>query len=105
MAYTVIKPFMDLQDNKHVYKVGDAFPHPGYKASEDRLRELSTTENKKGKVFIKSDKPVEKKTLSKTEIMRMNVAQLRKLAAEHGLENPEEMIGSELKEWLVANAR
>lgn len=35
MAYRVIKYFTDLQDNGYAYKVGDLFPHKGFKVSED----------------------------------------------------------------------
>lgn len=110
MTYTVIHRFMDLQDNKHIYRVGDKYPRPGYVASEERIQRLLSTNNKAGKVFIEEDavkeapKKVEKKAkkkYSKTEVMRMPVKQLRKVAAEMGLENPDELIGSELKEWIV----
>lgn len=103
--FTVIRRFMDLQDNKHIYRVGDKFPRPGYEASEERIQRLLSTNNKAGKVFIKDDVPVEKtvekKKYSKTEIMRMPVKQLRKVAADMGLDDPDEKIGSELKEWIV----
>ena len=45
-------------------------------------------------------KPEEPK-YNKSAIMRMSTADLRTLAAKNGLENPEEMTGSELKEWLI----
>lgn len=45
--YKVIKFFTDLQDNNHVYKVGDVFPHDGMKVSEMRLKELSTDANRR----------------------------------------------------------
>ena len=38
--YKVIKLFADLQDNNHVYEVGDIFPREGLKVSEARLAEL-----------------------------------------------------------------
>lgn len=98
--YTVIKPFTDLQDNKHVYRAGDVFPRPGYKVSEERLKALSTAENKRKVALIK---PVGEKKPSKSEIARMPVADLRKLAKENGLGNPDEYTGSELKEWLNEN--
>lgn len=46
--YKVIKYFTDLQDNSHAYHVGDSFPHNGMEVSEERLKELSTTKNKRG---------------------------------------------------------
>lgn len=105
--YTVIKPFMDLQDNRHIYRAGDKYPRPGYMPTDERINDLMTGNNKHNHVYIEGDEPVkepvkETKKLSKTEIMRLPVAKLRSLAAEMGLENPEEMIGSELKEWILS---
>lgn len=56
--YRVIKSFSDLQDNSYKYGVGDAYPRTGFIASEDRVRELSTTMNKRGVAFI-AEIPVE----------------------------------------------
>lgn len=42
--YKVVKPFHDLQDNNHIYQVGDAFPHKGT-VNKERITELSTTKN------------------------------------------------------------
>lgn len=39
--------------------------------------------------------------LTKTDINRMPVAELRKKAAENGLDNPGEMTGGELKKYLI----
>ena len=50
--YRVVKSFVDLQDEHHRYAVGDVFPCSGYEPSEERLRELSTTENRRHKVMI-----------------------------------------------------
>lgn len=114
--YTVIVPFTDLRDNNHVYRAGDVYPRPGVVVGDARINHLATTDNKRGKPLIKMvkapekpvEKPVEKtaektneKTYSKSEIMRMPVAQLRKLAKKNGLKDPEEYIGSELKQWLI----
>jgi len=51
MAYKVIEPFTDLQDNNHVYYKGDTFPRKG-KVSEERVAELSSTNNKRKTVLI-----------------------------------------------------
>lgn len=56
--YKVIKHFVDLQDNKHNYDVGDAYPRKGYKPSNERIAELSGSDNKQGCPLIKQ---VEKK--------------------------------------------
>lgn len=52
--YKVIKPFFDLQDFTSTksgkvyqeYKEGDEYPRKGFKVSEERLAELSRSENK-----------------------------------------------------------
>lgn len=54
--YRVIEGFTDLQDDNHAYSVGDTFPRDGMKVSADRLKELSSANNKRGKALIE---PVE----------------------------------------------
>lgn len=49
--YKVIHQFRDLQDNDHVYKVGDKYPRKG-RATKARLEELSSDENKIGVPLI-----------------------------------------------------
>ena len=44
--YKVIKNFVDLQDNKYRYKVGDEFPRQGLDVSLTRLTELSGSDNR-----------------------------------------------------------
>lgn len=61
--YKVIKNFVDLQDNRYRYLVGDTYPRKGVKVSEDRVAELSSTKNKRGVKLI--EKTPEKKTSSK----------------------------------------
>ena len=57
--YKVIYQFLDLQDDNHHYKVGDAFPRNGKKATAKRIAELSGSENKIHRPLI--EKVVEKK--------------------------------------------
>lgn len=70
MMYRVINYFTDLQDDNHAYSVGDTFPREGLKVSADRLAELASADNKRGKALIElvqetakkaetSEKPVE----------------------------------------------
>lgn len=62
--YKVIKQFHDLQDVTktkngnvyHEYKVGDKFPRKGFKVSEERLKELSGKDNKRGTPLIEEAK-------------------------------------------------
>lgn len=76
MKYEVVAYFTDLQDDRHAYNVGDEFPRQGMSISEERIAELSTTNNKRGRVFIKAveseeavkeDKPKQKKGRKKNE--------------------------------------
>lgn len=48
---------------------------------------------------IRDNTPAE--THTKTEIMTMRVKNLRELAGENGIENPDEMTGAQLKEYLI----
>lgn len=67
MKYEVIKTFADLQDNRHLYNVGDTFPHEGAEVTGDRLKELSGSNNKLGTPLIKEIKEIkETKPKSKT---------------------------------------
>ena len=58
MKYEVIKTFADLQDNRHLYNVGDERPHEGAKCTVDRLKELSGSDNKLGTPLIKEINPM-----------------------------------------------
>lgn len=53
--YRVIKSFSDLQDNGFVYKAGDVFPRLGKEVTENRLKELSSKENKRGEKLIEGE--------------------------------------------------
>ena len=57
--FKVIHEFLDLQDNSKYYGVGDTFPVRG--KSKERLKELSTSENKIGVPLIKEIKKPKKK--------------------------------------------
>lgn len=52
MKHQVIHSFRDIQDNNHIYKIGDRYPHKG-RVNKVRLEELSSTENKIGVPLIK----------------------------------------------------
>lgn len=51
--YVTIKFFTDLQDNNHVYNVGDPYPRDGVVVSPKRIEELSTNKNRRGVPLIK----------------------------------------------------
>ena len=50
--YKVIVRFKDLQDDNHVYLVGDTFPRKGAEVSAKRISELSTKKNRRGIALI-----------------------------------------------------
>lgn len=50
--YKCIERFADLQDNNHVYEVGQPFPREGLEVSEERLAELAGCKNKQHKPLI-----------------------------------------------------
>lgn len=45
--YRVITFFIDLQDGEHRYHTGDAFPREGHTVSEERIKELSGSKNRR----------------------------------------------------------
>lgn len=59
--YEVIRHFHDLQDSTktkggtfyHEYNVGDTYPRNGFEVSDERLAELSGSDNKQGVPVIK----------------------------------------------------
>lgn len=108
MSYQVIRFFTDLQDNEHPYGVGDIYPRTGLTVTEERIKELSGSENKQMRPLIKEVKEekvtednTEKNLYTKTEINRMSTADLQKLASENGIENSYSKNGSELKKILI----
>lgn len=52
MMYTVVRHFTDLQDNNHKYNEGDIYPREGYIPSAERIKMLSTAENKQKTALI-----------------------------------------------------
>lgn len=46
MAYKVTRFFYDLQDNDHLYNVGDSYPRKGVVVSDKRIAELSGGKNR-----------------------------------------------------------
>ena len=64
--YIAVVDFVDLQDERYLYKAGDKFPRDGAEVSNERVAELSSTLNKSGKVLIKAiEEPKRKKTTKK----------------------------------------
>lgn len=68
----VIIAFADLQDDGHIYNVGDEYPRAGVTVSEERLEELSSTNNRIGAALIveegtEEDAPEAKKGINDVE--------------------------------------
>lgn len=65
--YTVIKDFVDLQDNNYPYKKGDTFPRTGLEVKPERLAELAGKNNKQKTPLIKKveEKPADEKPAKK----------------------------------------
>ncbi|MCI8632514.1 MAG: hypothetical protein HFE64_03395 [Lachnospiraceae bacterium] len=65
--YKVIKFFTDLHDADYPYQVGDQFPRPGIEVTENRIAELSGSDNKQGVPLIAlvEEQPETKKAVSR----------------------------------------
>ena len=65
--YKVIKLFADLQDNNHVYNVGDTYPRKGVSVTDARIAELAGNTNKQGTPLIAEEKPAAQKAKKATK--------------------------------------
>lgn len=63
--YKVIVSFNDLQDNNYRYNVNDTYPRKGFDVLPSRLKELSTTANRRGIALIKENEEEPKTKKSK----------------------------------------
>lgn len=63
MGYKVTRFFYDLQDNDHLYNVGDSYPRKGMAASDKRIAELMSGKNRLKAPVIIAEEP--KKTRRK----------------------------------------
>ena len=62
--FKALSYFIDLQDNNYPYQKGDTYPRKGYVPTDERIKELSTSANKRGVpviVEISPDKAAKKK--------------------------------------------
>ena len=58
--YRVINSFKDLEDNNNIYiKDKDIYPREGLEPTKKRIKELTSTKNKIGKVLIEEIKTEE----------------------------------------------
>ena len=65
--YKVIKRFRDLQDNNHVYSVGDKFPDNGVEVGAERIAELASDKNRLGVPLIEEIAEKPKRTRKKKD--------------------------------------
>lgn len=92
--YKVIHYFTDLQDNRHPYNVGDVYPRAGVETTDERIAELSGSNNKQGKPLIE-------KVEEKTDLEKMKVAELQAYAKEKGIE----LDGATVKAEILAKIK
>lgn len=50
--YKAIEYFTDLKDNDYPYKAGDEYPRAGYSPEADRIAELASNKNRRGRAVI-----------------------------------------------------
>lgn len=55
----VIIAFADLQDDGHIYNVGDEYPRAGVTVSKERLEELASNRNRRGVALIADEEAKE----------------------------------------------
>lgn len=89
--YKAIVEFYDLTDGDHKYRVGDTFPRPDLKVSEERIAFLLGNENKLGKPVIekvgKTEKVEEKsEEITIEKIEKMPFLGLKAVANKAGIE-------------------
>lgn len=89
MTYEVIKYFTDLQDNDYEYNVGDIFPRDGLRVTDERLRELSTDENRQRVPLIK---PISEAK----DFSSMKVSELKEVAKKQDIDGYSDMKKVEL---------
>ena len=54
--YIVLKNFTDLEDNGHKYTMGEEYPRKGYEPTEERVKALTSGNNKACLKLIKEVK-------------------------------------------------
>ncbi|XKF73193.1 Rho termination factor N-terminal domain-containing protein [Staphylococcus pseudoxylosus] len=89
MIYEVIKYFTDLQDNDYEYNVGDIFPRKRLRVTDERLRELSTDENRQRVPLIK---PISEAK----DFSSMKVSELKEVAKKQDIDGYSDMKKVEL---------
>jgi len=87
--FRVIKYFTDLQDNSFAYHEGDLFPREGLEVLDKRIKELSTSANRRKQPLIKAiEEP-------KPELSEDPVEGIPEETAEEPKEEPQEVKADE----------
>lgn len=100
--YKVLRRFEDLQDDRHLYQPGDNFPRAGLKVSEERVRELSSCENKRHVPLIKVISQEQEKSIE-SEVEK-SIEEPKSVEPEHG-ENVTETSLEEPKETGIGKSK
>ena len=100
--YRAVRRFVDLQDNKHPYNVGDEYPRKGLSVSRERINELLGVDNKQHRPLITYDLgadeiPFAEKKYTAKQLEAMTIAQIEKIANERDYE-----INGTLKADIIA---
>ena len=86
--YKVVKLFKDLQDNEHLYNVGDEFPRSGLSVTAERLSELAGSKNRQRQplIVLMPDEKPEEETEEIPEESQKKKAATRKTPAKKAAE-------------------
>lgn len=71
--FRVIKYFTDLQDNNFAYHEGDLFPREGLEVSNKRIKELSTSANRRKQPLIEAVEDIPEEPSPKPEEVPQDV--------------------------------
>ena len=93
--YRVLRRFTDLQDNRYLYQPGDEYPRAGLDVSEDRIDELSSSNNRRHVALIKfvpqeTDITEETDTIEEVEEIEQTEPEHIENMPETSSEDPEE---------------
>ena len=66
MTYKSKAVWRDLEDG-HLYAIGEDFPHDGREIPEERIKELTGTQNKAGFALLEAVELPDKETIIHTE--------------------------------------